>query len=76
MPESQNPQQNTQELEQQIQENLQPHIQRIAKLLASKSDADLFGKTEFELRDLVHELAAEALQTRANPSEKKGVPGC
>jgi Mg/Co/Ni transporter MgtE len=50
---------------------------RIARLLASKADPELFGKTEYELRDRVHHLGAEALQVAANERQKKGrVRGC
>jgi hypothetical protein len=45
--------------------------------LASKADPELFGKTEYELRDRVHHLGAEALQVAANERQKKGrVRGC
>jgi len=50
---------------------------RIARLLASKADPELFGKTEYELRDRMHHLGAEALQVAANERQKKGrVRGC
>jgi hypothetical protein len=44
---------------------------RLAELLASKADAQLLGKTEFEVRDAVHRLGATALQT-ALDGRKKG----
>jgi hypothetical protein len=44
---------------------------RLAELLASKPDAQLLGKTEFEVRDAVHKLGATALQT-ALEGRKKG----
>jgi len=45
----------------------------IAELLASKSDDQLFGSTEFQLRDLVHRLGAKALQTAAEQRKKGGI---
>lgn len=45
---------------------------RVAQLLANKADRELFGKTEFELRDRVHELGARALETAADERVKKG----
>jgi hypothetical protein len=45
---------------------------RIAQLLASKSDAQLLGRTEFEVRDLVHRIGAKALET-ALEGRKRGV---
>lgn len=44
---------------------------RIAQLLASKPDAQLLGATEFEVRDLVHEAGARAIQA-ALDGRKKG----
>jgi hypothetical protein len=35
----------------------------IARLLVSKEDRDIFGDTEFEVRDLVHRIGAKALET-------------
>lgn len=50
---------------------------RIAQLLASKEDRQLFGQTEFELRDRVHRLAAQSLEVAASERQKKGrVRGC
>ncbi len=49
----------------------------MAKLLTVKSDKDLFGKTEFDLRDRVHELGAKALEIAADERQKKGrIRGC
>jgi hypothetical protein len=45
-------------------------LRAIAELLASKPDDQLFGSTEFELRDLVHRLGARALQTAALQRKK------
>ena len=50
---------------------------RMARLLASKADGELFGKTEYEVRDRVHRLGAEGLQAAADERQKKGrVRGC
>jgi hypothetical protein len=45
---------------------------RMARLLASKANHELFGETEFELRDRVHELGARVLETAADERQKKG----
>jgi hypothetical protein len=42
---------------------------RMARALAS---GPLFGKKEFELRDQVHELGAQALEVAADERQKKG----
>ena len=47
-------------------------LMTIAELLATRPDDQLFGQTEFDLRDLVHRLGAEALQTAALQRKKGG----
>lgn len=49
---------------------------RMARLMASKGDSELFGQSEYEVRDRVHRLGAEVLQAAAEERHKKGVPGC
>ena len=44
--------------------------QRLAELLASKADAQLLGKTEFDVRDAVHRLGATVLQTALEERKK------
>ena len=44
---------------------------RLAELLASKADAQLLGKAEFEVRVAVHKLGATALEA-ALQGRKKG----
>jgi hypothetical protein len=43
---------------------------RLAELLASKPNAELLGKTEFDLRDALHRLGATALQAALDGREK------
>jgi hypothetical protein len=45
---------------------------RMARLLASKPNEQLFGQTEYELRDRVHELGARVLETAADERQKRG----
>lgn len=45
-------------------------LRQIARLLASKPDDKLLGKTEFEVRDRVHRIGAKALETALR--ERKG----
>jgi len=47
-------------------------LRRMAKLLAGKGNHELFGATEFELRDRVHALGARALEAVAQERQKKG----
>jgi hypothetical protein len=62
--------------EQELYERLRPIVdaeaRRMAKLLAGKEDSQLFGKTEFELRDRVHALGAKALEVAVEERQKKG----
>ena len=44
----------------------------MSELMASKDTAHIFGKTEFELRDRVHELGATVLEATAAERVKKG----
>src|SRR5262249_32838119 len=43
----------------------------LARLLASKADGEIFGATEFQVRDAVHRIGAKALET-ARQGRKKG----
>jgi hypothetical protein len=45
---------------------------RIAQLLASRSDDQLLGQTEFEVRDLVHKIGAKAIQAALDGRKKGG----
>lgn len=47
-------------------------LRELAELLATKQDHELLGRTEFEVRDLVHELGARAIETAAATRRKKG----
>ena len=44
-------------------------VAALAQLLVAKDDKDLFGQTEFEVRDLVHRIGAKAYEERLR--EKK-----
>ena len=44
---------------------------RLAQILDSKPDCQIFGATEFEVRDIVREIGAKAIQT-ALEGRKKG----
>ena len=60
---------------QRIQGAFTDEIRYMARLMASKKTEQLFGKTEFELRDRVHTLGATLLEAAAAERVKKGVPG-
>ena len=56
-------------LEDKIRLAIEREVTSLARLLASKEDRDLFGKTEFEVRDLVLKIGAKAYDERLR--EKK-----
>lgn len=47
-------------------------LKRMARLMASKPNRQLFGQAEFELRDRLHELGAQVLEAAADERQKKG----
>jgi hypothetical protein len=48
---------------------------QMARLLTSKADSEIFGKTEFELRDRAHRFAADVLETALRERKKGGTAG-
>jgi hypothetical protein len=48
---------------------------QLARLMASKEDRQLLGGTEFEVRDQVHRLGAQVLETVLQERKKKGTGG-
>jgi hypothetical protein len=58
-----------------IGQKLQQEALEMARLLVSKPDAEFFGKTEFELRDRVHRIGAQAIETALLERKKGGTMG-
>jgi len=58
-----------------IGRKVQEETLQIARLLTSKPDAEIFGKTEFEIRDRVHRIGAHALETALLERKKGGTKG-
>jgi len=58
-----------QELLAKLRSQADDELLALARLLVSKEDRDLFGETEFEVRDIVHRLGAKAYTTHL--AEKK-----
>jgi hypothetical protein len=50
-------------------------LMALARLLASKPDRELLGKTEFEVRDRVHEIGAKAMEAALEERKKGGTKG-
>ena len=58
-----------------LQANCEQDLLGLARLLASKADRDLLGKTEFEVRDRVHQIGAKAIETALEERKKGGTWG-
>jgi hypothetical protein len=48
---------------------------QITRLLVSKKDHELLGETEFQVRDLVHQIGARAIETAVNERKKGATKG-
>jgi hypothetical protein len=48
---------------------------QLARLMASKEDRHLLGGTEFEVREQVHRLGAQVLETALQERKKRGIRG-
>jgi hypothetical protein len=71
-PEQQN---EAQRIERILMESVREDIRAIAELMASKPDRQLLGKTEFEVRDLVHTIGAKAIETALEQRKKGATKG-
>jgi hypothetical protein len=55
-----------------ISQKVQDEALQMARLLVSKSDAEFFGKTEYDIRDRVHRIGACAIETALEERKKGG----
>jgi hypothetical protein len=62
-----------QELKQNILQQMQQHAEDMARKLLECPDQELFGQTEFELREQLHQLGQQACQ-QALDARKKTPP--
>jgi len=49
-----------QALAQRLRELVDEELLQVARLLVGKADSDVFGDTEFQLRDILHKAGAKA----------------
>ena len=56
-------------------ESAREDLRLMSRLMASKTNRDLLGETEFQVRDLAHRIGAKAVETAVNERSKKGIPG-
>ena len=59
-------------LEETLSAKFQEEARGLARLFASRPDAELLGKTEFEVRDRLHALGAQIFETALNERKKGG----
>jgi hypothetical protein len=50
-------------------------LMALARLLAAQADGELFGATEFQVRDAVHRVGAKALEAALDGRKKGGTTG-
>ena len=48
---------------------------QIGRLLASRRNSELFGATEFQVREAVHRIGTRALETALEERKKRGTAG-
>lgn len=53
----------------------QEEILHMARIMASKPDSELLGRSEFEVRDRAHQIAARTIETALNERKKGGTKG-
>ena len=51
----------------------QATVRYLAQLMASKGNGQLFGETEFLMRDAVHRLGAEGIDIALHERKKRGI---
>ncbi len=58
-----------------IHQSTEDESWRIAQLLASKPDGQIFGATEHQIRDLTHKIGAKAIEAALAGRKKGGTSG-
>lgn len=58
-----------------LKETSDQDLLALARMLASKPNRELLGKTEFEVRDRVHEIGAKAIEAALQERKKGGTRG-
>jgi hypothetical protein len=60
---------------QRLKSALEREALQLARLMASKADCELLGGTEFAVREQVHRLGAQVLETALQERKKGGIRG-
>jgi hypothetical protein len=64
-----------QELAKTVLKALEADILQMTRLSASKPDHQVLGQTEFQVRDIVHQIGAKAIQAELDARQKKVTKG-
>jgi hypothetical protein len=59
-------------LEDLLAAKFRPAVRHLARLLTSKKNSELFGDTEFQIRDALHRLGADSLDAALAERKKRG----
>jgi hypothetical protein len=60
-----------QEMARTLHKALEGDLLQMTRLLASKPDDQVLGQTEFQIRDLVHQIGAQTIQAELDARQKK-----
>ena len=60
-----------QELAKALAPALEAELLQMTRLLASKPDQQVFGETEFQIRDIVHRIGTQTIQAELDARQKK-----
>lgn len=63
------------QLESRVREVVESEAERMVGFLNSKKDSELFGETEFELRDMALQLAGKVMEVMLDHRKKGGTKG-
>jgi hypothetical protein len=60
-----------QDLVQTLLKSVEGDLLRMTRLLASKPDDQVLGQTEFQIRDIVHQIGAKTIEAELEARQKK-----
>ena len=58
-----------------VMELTQDEALRLGRMLAGKKNSELFGQTEFDVRDAVHRIGAAVFESALRERKKRGTKG-
>lgn len=64
-----------QELAQILRKAIEGDLLKMTRLLASKPDNQVLGQTEFQIRDIVHQIGAKTIQAELDARQTKVTKG-